>query len=41
MGFYEVEYFMAGTDSGMKYHLIYWDGRQWTMLGPVWRVMKQ
>ena len=41
MMFYEVEYLVPGKDSGMKYHLIYWDGRQWTMLGPVWRVMKQ
>ena len=32
---------MPGKDSGMKYHLIYWDGRQWMMLGPVWRVMEQ
>jgi hypothetical protein len=25
----------------MKYHLLYWDGRQWSMLGPVWRVMRE
>ena len=37
----EVGYLMPGKDSGMKYHLIYWDGRQWTMPDPVWRVMKQ
>ena len=23
----------------MKYHLFYWDGKQWSMLGPVWRVL--
>jgi len=38
--FYEVEYLEPGKDAGMKYHLLYWDGRQWSMLGPVWRVLK-
>ena len=38
--FYEVEYLEPGKDSGMKYHLIYWDGKQWSMLGPVWRALK-
>ena len=41
MTFYEVEYLVPGKDAGMKYHLIYWDGKQWSMLGPVWRVLKQ
>ena len=41
MTFYEVEYLVPGKDAGMKYHLLYWDGKQWTMLGPVWRVLKQ
>ena len=40
MTFYEVEYLAPGKDSGMKYHLVYWDGKQWTMLGPAWRVLK-
>ena len=40
MTFYEVEYLVPGKDSGMKYHLVYWDGKQWTMLGPAWRVLK-
>jgi len=41
MTFYEVEYLEPGKDSGMKYHLMYWDGRQWSMLGPAWRVLKE
>jgi hypothetical protein len=24
----------------MKFHLFYWDGAQWTMLGPVWRFVQ-
>lgn len=39
--FYEVEFLDPGKDAGMKYHLLYWDGRQWSMLGPVWRVMRE
>ena len=38
MTFYEVEFLEPGKDAGMKYHLFYWDGRQWSMLGPVWRL---
>jgi hypothetical protein len=38
--FYAVEYLQPGRDAGMKYHLVYWDGRQWSMLGPVWRVLR-
>ena len=41
MMFYEVEYLEPGKDSGMKYHLMYWDGKQWSMLGPAWRVLKE
>jgi hypothetical protein len=40
MTFYEVEFVPPGKDLGMKFHLFYWDGSQWTMLGPVWRVIK-
>lgn len=40
MTFYEVEYLEPGKDKGMKYHLIYWDGKSWCMLGPVWRAVK-
>lgn len=38
--YYEVEVVKPGKDSGMKYHLFYWDGRQWSMLGPVWRASR-
>jgi len=40
MTFYEVEFLEPGKDAGMKYHLFYWDGKQWSMLGPVWRVLE-
>jgi hypothetical protein len=36
--FYEVEMLEPGHDSGMTYHLFFWDGAQWTMLGALWRV---
>lgn len=38
--FYEVEFLEPGADAGMKYHLFYWDGTNWSMLGPVWRSIK-
>jgi hypothetical protein len=38
--FYEVEFLEPGKDAGMKYHLLYWDGQQWSMLGALWRVLK-
>lgn len=41
MTFYEVEYLEPGKNLGMKYHLMYWDGKQWSMLGPLWRVMQK
>ena len=41
MTYYEVEYLEPGKSAGMKYHLLYWDGNQWSMLGPVWRVLKE
>jgi hypothetical protein len=37
MTFYEVQFLEPGEDRGMKYHLFYWDGKQWSMLGPMWR----
>lgn len=37
--FYEVEFLEPGEQSGMKYHLFYWDGKQWSMLGPIWRIL--
>ncbi len=38
--FYEVEFLEPGKDAGVKCHLIYWDGKQWSMLGPAWRVLR-
>lgn len=38
--FYEAEFLEPGQSRGMKYHLFYWDGKQWSMLGPVWRVLQ-
>jgi hypothetical protein len=38
--FYEVEFLEPGKEAGIKYHLVYWDGKQWSMLGPMWRVLK-
>lgn len=35
--FYEVEWVRPGEDAGMKYHLFFWDGGRWRMLGPAWR----
>jgi hypothetical protein len=40
MKFYELELVKPGEDMGMKYHLFFWDGARWKMLGPVWRSMK-
>ena len=37
--FYEVEFTAPGEDAGMKYHLFYWDGAGWRMLGPAWRAL--
>lgn len=38
--FYEVEFVKPGEGAGMKYHLFFWDGARWRMLGPVWRQMR-
>lgn len=34
---YEVEYVEPGESAGMKYHLFFWTGSRWCMLGPIWR----
>ena len=39
--YYEVEFVKPGHSAGMKYHLFFWDGSAWCMLGPVWRRMKE
>lgn len=38
--FYEVELTEPEKDIGTKFHLMYWDGDQWRMLGPVWRAAR-
>ena len=38
--FYEAEFVAPGEDFGMKYHLFYWDGKRWRMLGPIWRSLE-
>jgi hypothetical protein len=37
--FYEVETVEPGADKGTKFHMFYWDGAQWRMLGPAWRYL--
>ena len=37
--FYEVEFLEPGKDAGMKFHLFFWDGERWAMLGAAWRVV--
>lgn len=38
--FYEVEVTEPGKDMGTKFHMFFWDGAQWRMMGPAWRVLK-
>lgn len=38
--FYEVEVTEPGKDLGTKFHMFFWDGGQWRMMGPAWRVFK-
>jgi caspase domain-containing protein len=40
MTFYEVEFLEPGKELGKKFHLLYWDGNQWTILGAVWRALE-
>ncbi|MDX2149011.1 MAG: hypothetical protein SFZ23_15975 [Planctomycetota bacterium] len=37
--FYQIEIREPGDRVGIRYSLFYWDGSQWTMLGPIWRVI--
>ena len=39
--FYEVEITEPGKDSGMKYHMFFYDGARWRMLGPAWRALRE
>lgn len=38
--FYEAEFVAPGEEVGMKYHLFFWDGSRWRMLGPIWRTLE-
>lgn len=38
--FFEVELVRPGQESGMTYHLFFWDGERWAMLGPMWRTLR-
>jgi hypothetical protein len=40
MTFFEVEFLEPGKELGKKFHLLYWDGKQWTILGAVWRALQ-
>jgi hypothetical protein len=40
MTFYQVKLTAPGQPHGMTFHLFYWDGRQWSMLGKVWQVLR-
>lgn len=37
--FYEVETVEPGNDRGTKFHMFFWDGATWRMLGPAWRYL--
>ena len=38
--FYEVKLTEPTKDFGTRFHLFYWDGKQWAMLGTVWLVAR-
>jgi hypothetical protein len=40
MTYHEVVLAKPGADAGMKFHLFYWAGDRWAMLGPLWRAIK-
>lgn len=37
--FYEVVMTAPGEPDGTKYHMFFWDGHGWKMLGPLWRAL--
>jgi hypothetical protein len=37
--FYEVKVTEPGKDRGSTFHMFFWDGAQWRMMGPAWRVL--
>lgn len=38
--YYQAKFVEPGSTTGMAYHLFFWDGEQWTMLGPLWRMVR-
>jgi hypothetical protein len=38
--YYEVVLAKPGDESGMKFHLFFWTGEGWSMLGPLWRAFR-
>jgi hypothetical protein len=38
---YEVERVKPGSSSGYRYHLFFWNGKKWCMLGTLWRAIKK
>jgi len=38
--YHEVVLSKPGAEAGMKFHLFYWAGDRWAMLGPLWRAIK-
>jgi hypothetical protein len=39
--FYEVEFLEPGQEQGIKFHLFFWDGERWAMLGAAWRALRK
>jgi hypothetical protein len=37
--FYSVTLVEPGMSSGTRFHLVFWDGSKWCMLGPAWRAV--
>ena len=38
--FYEVEVTEPDSSMGTKFHLFFWDGEAWRMIGPIWRAIR-
>jgi hypothetical protein len=38
---YEVVISKPGENSGVKFHLFFWDGMRWCMAGPIWRAIPE
>ena len=41
MTFFEVKLVEPGKRWGVRYHLFFWDGDRWCMLGPAWRIKRR